>query len=220
MRRLLFSILILFGGVRVPNAGELESPHRANGAEIVQEMNTARQHPQHYAGYLEQLRARFRGNILFLPDGTLLHTREGAKAVDDAIRFLLRARPIAPLIVSPGISLAAADHVAEQADGALGHSGSDQSDPGERMNRHGTWSALWGENIAYGKATARAVVIALIVDDGLRGRQHRQNIFNPAFNYAGAALGPHARYRTACSIDFAGGYVEGNSASRSLVARN
>ncbi len=76
------------------------------------------------------------------------------------------------------------------------------------MNRFGAWSGSWGENISYGKSTARDVVIALIIDDGLRSRKHRKNIFNAAFNYAGAAVGPHARYRTVCSIDFAGGYAE------------
>jgi len=40
---------------------------------------------------------------------------------------------------------------------------------------------------------------------------------NPKFNYAGAAFGPHARYRTVCSIDFAGGYAE---RAETLVARN
>ncbi|MDQ3414928.1 MAG: hypothetical protein M3480_08195, partial [Verrucomicrobiota bacterium] len=35
-----------------------------------------------------------------------------------------------------------------------------------------------------------------------------------------AAVGPHARYRTVSSIDFAGGYADGASASRSLFARN
>jgi uncharacterized protein YkwD len=64
------------------------------------------------------------------------------------------------------------------------------------------------------------VVIALIIDDGLRSRKHRNNIFNPAFNYAGAAFGPHARYRIVCSIDFAAGYVENVTNSRSLFARN
>jgi uncharacterized protein YkwD len=88
------------------------------------------------------------------------------------------------------------------------------------MNRHGTWSVLWGENISYGKAIPRDVVIALIIDDGLRNRKHRKNIFNPAFNYAGAAFGPHARYGIVCSIDFAGGYAESATNSGSLVARN
>jgi Cysteine-rich secretory protein family len=191
-----------------------------DGAAVVREMNLARQHPDVYAGYLEEVRVHFRGDFLVLPGRTILRSRDGVAAIDEAIRFLRRVRPMAPLAISPGISLAAAEHVADQAAGAFGQAGSDHSNPGDRMNRHGTWSALWGENISYGKATARDVVIALILDDGLRSRKHRKNIFNPAFNYAGAVIGPHARYGTVCSIDFAGDYVESATDSRSLFVRN
>ena len=192
----------------------------AGGAGVIREMNLARQHPGVYAAFLEELRVDFRGNICALPGGMMLHTSEGVGAVDDAIRFLQRARPIAPLTLSAGLSLAAAEHVAVQASGALGHTDPDHSSPVERINRHGTWSGRWGEDISYGESRARDIVLALIIDDGLRGRKHRKNIFNPAFNYAGAALGSHARYRTVCSIDFAGGYAEDASASPSLAARN
>lgn len=222
MRRLLLlAILPAFLCVQ-PSRAEPRSLLRLgpNAAEVVREMNMARQHPGVYAGYLEELRGHFKGNNFVLPGGTLLRTREGVGAVDEAIRFLRRTCPLAPLTFSPGISLAAAEHVADQASGAFGHSGSDRSDPGERMNRHGTWSTLWGENISYGKSTARDVVLALIIDDGLRGRKHRKNIFNSAFNYAGAAVGPHARYRMVCSIDFAAGYAESGAEPRSLFARN
>jgi len=191
-----------------------------NGAAVVREMNLARQHPEVYARYLEELRAHLRGGFVPLPGGTMVRTREGVAALDEAIRFLRRAHPIAPLIFSRGISLAASEHVADQAAGGFGHAGSDESKPGDRMNRHGTWSARWAENISYGKGTPRDVVIALIIDDGLRSRKHRRNIFNPAFNYSGAAFGPHARYGTVCSIDFAGGYVEKVTNSPSLLARN
>ena len=76
---------------------------------------------------------------------------------------------------------------------------------------------MWGENISYGKKTARDIVLQLIIDDGLSSRKHRKNIFNPNFNFAGAAYGAHARYGSICNIDFAGAYAERGSA---LVARN
>jgi hypothetical protein len=113
-----------------------------NAAEIMREMNLARQHPDVYAAFIEKLRGRLHGNILVLPDGTMRCTREGIGAVDEAIAFLRRTPPLGLLTLSPGISMAAEEHVADQASGIFGHSGSDRSDPGERMNRHGAWSTL------------------------------------------------------------------------------
>jgi len=67
----------------------------------------------------------------------------------------------------------------------------------------------WAENIAYGRYTAREIVLALIVDDGVRGRGHRENIFNPTYNVAGAAYGSHARLGSVLQYRFpASGYVE------------
>jgi uncharacterized protein YkwD len=48
----------------------------------------------------------------------------------------------------------------------------------------------------------------LIIDGGVRPGGHRKNIFNSKHNNVGAAFGPHARYRTVCTLDFAGGYAE------------
>jgi uncharacterized protein YkwD len=110
-----------------------------------------------------------------------------------------------------------ADHCAEQVGGAIGH-----GNPAGRMNRYGTWGAAWGENISYGKRSARDIVLALIIDDGLPARKHRANIFAAKFNYAGAAYGPHARYGSVCTIDFAGAYLErdGQTAGSALVAKS
>jgi uncharacterized protein YkwD len=194
---------------------------RVTGAAVIREMNLARQNPAVYATYLEDLRSRFNGRFLLLPGQTRIYTREGLKAVDEAIRFLYSVKPIQPLTLSPGMCRGAADHCADQIGGTMGHDGSDRSNPGSRMKRYGTWTAAWGENISYGKNSARDVVLALIIDDGLRARKHRKNIFNPNFNYAGAASGPHARFGTVCSIDFAGGYAErGQVPTEALVARN
>jgi uncharacterized protein YkwD len=193
----------------------------ASPAEIVREMNHARQNPAQYAGYIAEMRNRFQGNLMVRPGLPPLKTKEGTRALDEAIRFLQTASPRPALIFSPGMSRAAADHCAEQAGGGMSHRGRGGSSTGDRINRYGTWSGTWGENLSCGRATAREIVMALIIDDGLRSRKHRANIFSTNFNYAGAAVGSHATYRTICSIEFAGGYAErGQGPSETLVARN
>jgi uncharacterized protein YkwD len=176
---------------------------RVSAAAVIRELNLARENPGLYAAFVAESRP--------------FHMIEHGHAVDEAVRFLKKAHPLPPLSLSPGISRAAADHCAEQIEGQLGHDGNDRSSPGDRINRYGSWSATWGENISYSRKSAREVVLALIIDDGVRGRGHRKNIFNPKFNVAGAAFGPHARYRTVCTIDFAGGYAE---RAERLVAKN
>jgi uncharacterized protein YkwD len=176
---------------------------RVSPSAVIREMNLARQHPALYATYLEELRSHFDGEFLVLPRRTRLVTKEGVRAIDEAVRFLRSVQPIQPLTLSPGMCRGAADHCADQAGGAMGH-----DNPSARMSRYGTCSGLWDENISYGKTNAGDIVTALIIDDGLPARKHRKNIFNPTFNYAGAANGPHARYRSVCTTDFAGGYVD------------
>ena len=193
----------------------------ASGQAVIREMNLACQNPALYATFVQELRSRMNSNFLVLPGHTRIHTREGTAAVDEAIRFLKNAQPLPPLNLSRGMSRAAADHCADQASGGFGHEGRDRSHGGQRIARYGNFSGSWGENISYGKSTARDVVIALIIDDGLPGRKHRANIFNPNFNFAGAAFGPHARFGVMCNMDFAGGYAEhGEAAADTLVARN
>ena len=192
-----------------------------SGGAVIREMNLARQNPALYATFVQELRNQMNGNVLVLPGHTRIRTKEGTAAVDEAIRFLQNAQPLPPLTVSRGMSRAAADHCADQADGAFGHEGKDRSHAGQRIARYGNFSGGWGENISYGKSSARDVVLALIIDDGLPARKHRKNIFNPNYNFAGAAFGRHARFGTMCSMDFAGGYAErGEAAADTLVARN
>jgi uncharacterized protein YkwD len=216
-----FSLIALEHSLARNNAAERSADQHVSASAIVAEMNLARENPAQYARFVEDLRPYFQGNILALPGHSMFRTNEGLAAIDDAVRFLRSARPMQPLTLSQGMSRGASDHCADQANGNMGHSGRDWSSPGDRMNRYGTWGTLWGENISYGKSSAREIVLALIIDDGLHARKHRKNIFNPTFNYAGAAFGPHAKYRSVCSIDFAGDYVErGEVRSDQLVARN
>jgi uncharacterized protein YkwD len=217
-----FLFMFAFAAQTAFSAEEKPSDAGASSSRaVIREMNLARQNPALYATFIEELRGRMTGNLLVLPGQTRIRTKEGMAALDEAIRFLRNAQPQSPLTLSPGMSRAAADHCADQASGGFGHAGRDSMHADGRIARYGTFGGCWGENISYGKSTARDVVLALIIDDGLPARKHRKNIFNPAFNFAGAAFGRHARFGTVCSMDFAGSYAErGQSPAETLVARN
>ena len=105
--------------------------------------------------------------------------------------------------------MAARDHVKDQGtNGTIGHKGSDGSQINHRIDRYGKWTAPIGENISYGAETPRDLVLALIIDDGISSRSHRNNIFNPIFRMIGIACGPHAKFSSMCVMDVAGGYQE------------
>jgi uncharacterized protein YkwD len=188
-----------------PVSGQLSALER----EVVREVNRARNDPQQYAALLEQWKAFYKGRRIERPGKPTILTEEGVEAVDEAIGYLhsIRARPT--LAVSIGMSRGAKDHVNEMGPaGALGHRGLRGSWPTERINRYGHWREALGENIYYGEGDAREIVMWLIIDDGIPGRDHRRTTFNPLFHVIGAGCGAHATYGTMCVLTFAGAYNE------------
>ncbi|MET7300673.1 CAP domain-containing protein [Embleya sp. NPDC005575] len=93
------------------------------------------------------------------------------------------------LTVNTKLTAAALQHSQDMAAHAnMSHTGSDGSDPGERITRAGyTWKT-YGENIAYGYSTAQQVMTGWMNSPG-----HRQNILNCAFKEIGVGLaGPNS----------------------------
>lgn len=178
--------------------------------QVLAEVNLARSAPRSYAGFLREFRTFFHGKYYQLPGSTVrVQTVEGSKAVDEAIRFLSRQKPLPQLSWSTGLAAAAAELAEEQgSSGGTGHTGRQSHGVQERIERQGQWDRSIAENIGYGPTDARQMVMQLIIDDGVRDRGHRRNTFSAAFDTAGVACGPHPGFGSMCVIDFAGGFRE------------
>lgn len=187
------------------------APERASAFEraVVQEMSDARVNPRRYAGHLRAYRDCFEGTLWKRPDRVPLRTEEGLAALDEAIAFLLAARPLGPLRFNEGLAQAARLHARDIGPrGGLEHVGSDGANLSARLNRLGTWHSRIAENIATYEDDPREVVIQLLVDDGVPNRGHRHTIFDPELHQAGAGSAPHKTYRKVIVVDYADGFLE------------
>jgi uncharacterized protein YkwD len=197
--------------VAVPQLDLLSSPQER---EILAEINLARSNPALYLTYLEDFKKSYRGKEIRYPDGSTLVTNEGVGALEDAIVFVRSVKPLPPLELRKGLILGAQDHVNDLVKtGQSGHRGSDGSMLEDRLNRYGSWSVSVGEDIVYRSRKAREDVIALIIDDGVKSRGHRKNIFKSDFYVIGLALGSSSKTPPMCVITFAGGFADKGGAN-------
>ncbi|MEU0005669.1 CAP domain-containing protein [Streptomyces sp. NPDC006314] len=96
------------------------------------------------------------------------------------------------LALNPELTKAAQAHSADMAAHQnMSHTGSDGSSPGDRITRAGyAWSS-YGENVAYGYATADQVMAGWMSSPG-----HRANILNCGFKEIGVGLAQPNSYWT------------------------
>jgi len=179
--------------------------------EVLAEINDVRAHPAAFAQTLRRYRGMFEGRLLRNPQGYGDRmTNEGVAAVDEAIVFLERQKPLPALTSSALLARAATDQVQDQGPrGLVGHISSNGASPADRVRRYGPMRGVVAESIAYGETTAEGVVRAFVVDDGVRNRGHRADVFDPYLRFAGVACGPHRAYRAMCVIDFSGPLATG-----------
>ena len=179
-------------------------------AEVIQEINLARAHPEKYAGYLQEYKKYYNGKICSSPNRARpVMTFEGVAAIDEAIRFLQSSNPLGRLEPSRGLSLGAKDHVLDLSQkGFISHRGSDGSLPTDRVSRYGTWESAMGEAILFEVSTPREMVMQLIIDDGVRDRGHRRDLFEPSFQVAGVSIVPKGGFGGFCVIDFADKFTD------------
>ncbi|KAJ9464792.1 hypothetical protein DIPPA_32495 [Diplonema papillatum] len=196
--------------------GNLMSPlERA----VFHEINFARTQPVAYAKFIEdEIPHIDSSNILRRPGDIPIRCSEGPAAWREAADELRGIKPLPAIKSAPlGLYLAAKDHVLDQAKGAVGHGGTDGSQPSDRCMRYGRWQVMCGENLSYGMKTARDILIRLIVDAGVRSRSHRRNIYNPRWAVCGTAVAQHNAFGLSCAQTFSEGYLDGDASDRKLL---
>jgi len=164
--------------------------------EMVLELNKVRYNPAMYAREcMAGLSGMYEGKLLKIPGKTDLLTIEGKVAFDECMKALENAKPSPLLYPSKGMSKACRLLVYDQSStGDTGHKGSGNTTPVSRVKKFGVFMGNYAENIHYGDCDPKFSVIALLIDDGVKSRDHRKTILNPSFNFVGAAKGNHKIY--------------------------
>jgi len=181
-------------------------------ADTMTWMNLARTGSKKVVEELERISKSFtdKSNPKIMVEGnTRVLTVEGKAAVLGAIKAMKKHKAVTKLYGSLGLNSAARELVKEEGPkGLFSHTGPDGSSPFSRMNRFGKWGETAGENLASGSNNGKAIVMQLLIDDGIPSRAHRKNILNPAYHKAGVAVGKNKSYGWMTCIDYAGTYVD------------
>jgi uncharacterized protein YkwD len=114
---------------------------------------------------------------------------EEVKAIESLIEELNHLSPLSILQPDKGLYSAAVKHGNDQNrhHWNLGHRGSDGSWPWDRIRKFSPAMKDGNENLAskYPEPTPREIVLLLLIDSGIPGYGHRENLLNPKWKYVG-----------------------------------
>lgn len=114
---------------------------------------------------------------------------EELKALNSLVKDLKKMKPVSVLQPDSGVYNAAMRHTNDQNahQWTLLHTGSDGSAPWDRIRQCSPSMEMGNENIAgrYPEATAREIVLQLLIDSGIPGYGHRYNLLDAQWTHVG-----------------------------------
>jgi hypothetical protein len=157
--------------------------------------NELRMNPQSYIQKLRECLKYFRHKIFHPPGEDPIQTYEGQEAVYDAIQFLKTQKPVDRLEFNDNIARACKDHANDIGEKGLAtHEGSDDKNISDRIEKYCEWDGATAESLDFGFKTAENIIINLLIDDGVKDRYQRLNLFNEKFKYIGIGAANHRDY--------------------------
>jgi hypothetical protein len=171
-------------------------------SKVIEEINEVRKYPQKYAEKIRKFAKYFKGKVLKIPEIIPIMTTEGAKAFEEAAKFLDNHDSRDPLKYSPGLT-----HVAHEALKDI----QKLEDVDQLANlqiedyieKHGQVVGHFAQAVDFGSSLAELVVINLLVDDGDLNRGNRSNIIDDKFKLIGVSTGTHSIYHNCTVIMYA-----------------
>jgi uncharacterized protein YkwD len=77
-----------------------------------------------------------------------------------------------------------------------------------RLAKYGSAGSKTGENIVFYTEAPRNIVLQMIIDDGVKNRMHRKNLFSPNFKLTGISFGKGKTGEGLCVINFVDSFME------------
>lgn len=171
--------------------------------ELFRLQNDLRTNPKNFIPKLRDSLNHFKDKIYKKPDEEPIQTFEGVSAINEAIQFLKNQIPVHELTLNKDISQACRDHLNDIGPkGLTTHEGSNGSNLGERIEKYCEWDGSIAENLDFGFKKAENILLNMIIDDGVKERFQRLNLFSPEFNIVGIAAGPHKDYGICVCIGY------------------
>jgi uncharacterized protein YkwD len=126
------------------------------------------------------------------------------QAYREIVRKLADLEALKPLAPDQGLSKAAAYHARQMGQrGKMSHYSQNGNNPIERTKRFiAGGTDFHSENIHYGDASARVLVVELLIDKGVRNRGHRKSMLAADAELLGVGIAPHEKYGSNCVMDF------------------
>ena len=172
--------------------------------EIIKKHNELRSNPQSFIPKLKESLNHFREKIYHKPGEDPIQTYEGPDAIEEAIDFLKNQKPVCKLNYNEHISLACKDHVHDiGVKGLTTHEGSDGKNISDRIEKYCEWDGALAENLDFGFKDPENIILNLLIDDGVKERNQRYNLFHPSFKYIGVGVGSHRDYGICAVIGYA-----------------
>jgi uncharacterized protein YkwD len=122
--------------------------------------------------------------------------------VSSLIKTLNQTKNLTPLKPAEGLSKAATFHAKDMGKaGTIGHNSSDGTNTFVRVRKYAKGGYM-SENCSYAPSDPLAIVLQLLVDDGVPSLGHRNTILSEKYTHVGVAIEPHKIYGHNCVQDF------------------